>query len=74
MARATETKTTDAKPAKKLSAKDQQYRELVNELSVIFSDLSLDEVKSLAKMNQIEDKQERGSALQYFWAAKKLNG
>lgn len=74
MARATETKTTDAKPVKKLSAKEQQYRELVNELSVIFSDLSLDEVKSLAKMNQIEDKQERGSALQYFWAAKKLNG
>jgi hypothetical protein len=73
MARVNDTETTDTKPAKKVSAKEQQHRELVRELSIIFSDISLDEVNTLATMNQIADLRERGTALQYFWAARKLN-
>lgn len=70
MARETPTET---KTARKISAKDNALRELINELSVVFSDLTIAEIKTLATMNQIPDLSERGSAIQYFWAAKKLN-
>ena len=74
MVRATTPKTTDAKPVRKTSPKEQEFRGLVAELSVIFSDLTIEEIKTLAKHNQIADLSERGTAIQYFWAAKKLNG
>ena len=72
MAQTDANKVEDSKPVKKLSAKEQEYRGLVKELSIIFSDLSLEDVKTLAKMNLIADLQERGSAIQYFWVAKNL--
>lgn len=72
MARTTANKTEDAKPVKKVSAKEQEYRSIVNELSVLFSDLSMDEIQTLAKMNLIPNKDEKATAIQYFWAAKKL--
>lgn len=76
MARATtpKTPTDDAKPVRKISPKEQEFRGLVAELSVVFSDLTLEEVKTLAAHNQIANLSERGTAIQYFWAAKKLNG
>lgn len=74
MAKATPTKATAAKATKKPTAKEQEYKALVAELSEIFDDISASEVKTLANMNQIEDSHERGSAIQYFWAAKKING
>lgn len=73
MARTAAAKNEDTKPVKKISAREQEFRSIVNELSVVFSDLSMDEIKTLAKMNMIADLRERGSAIEYFWVAKKLN-
>lgn len=65
-----ETKATAAKPTKK----EIEFKSIRKVLSEVFDDLRKDEIDTLTKMNQIENPYEKGQAIEYFWAAKRVNG
>jgi len=68
-------KTVDV-AAESLKANKQREKKIAvleRELASVFPDLTEKDVKILAEMNVLENSVDRANAIQYFWAAKKLN-